>query len=106
MLDQQHRHALDIAHPADLAFQRMHLFVVQAGGRFVQQQQLWFGGQRTGELHALANRKRQAVGDAIGEGGKFMNSIRSMAFFRTAFSSRPTAGNRNAFSTKPALVRL
>ena len=67
MLDQQDGDALHVAHAADLAFQRVDLVVVEAGGGFVEQQQLGFGGEGAGKLNALADGEGQAGGDAVGE---------------------------------------
>ena len=62
MLDQQHRHVLDVAHAPDLPAQHVDLVVVEARGRLVEQQQLGAAGERAGELDALAHREGQPPG--------------------------------------------
>ena len=59
MLDQQNGDAAPIADGADLIGQRVDFRVVEAAGRFVQQQQFWPLGERAGKLHPLADAERQ-----------------------------------------------
>ena len=68
MLDQQHRHLLEVAHAADLRFEHVDLVVVEAGGGLVEQQQLRARGERAGQLDALADRERQRARRHQGEG--------------------------------------
>ena len=65
VLDQQHGDVLRVADTADLAFEDVHLLMVQAGGGFIEQQQLGLGGQGAGELDALADGERQAAGRPV-----------------------------------------
>src|SRR5271154_4743382 len=58
MLDQQHR---DLSLVANARPQRGALGWIAPARRFVQQQELWLGGESAGEFHTLAGAQWQAV---------------------------------------------
>ena len=109
MLDQQHGHPLHVAHAADLTLQRMNLFVVEAGGWLIQQQQLGFGGQRAGKFDAFADRERQIRPlHGMGEGAvRFMNCDQLHRLFAHGrfFPPEPRAAAAHFRRSQP-LVRL
>ena len=59
MLDEEHRDAAPVADGADLVGQPVDLLVVEAGGRFVEEQELRTHGERARQLHPLAHAERQ-----------------------------------------------
>ena len=65
VLDPDHRHAGSLD-PLQLADQGRRLVVRQAAGDLVEQQQLGPGGERAGELEALAVEKREPAGPLVG----------------------------------------
>ena len=70
MLDQKDGEAAAVADGADLGGERVHLLVVQARRRLVEQEQLRLDRERPGELDALADPERQLPDRPVGDAGE------------------------------------
>jgi hypothetical protein len=68
MLDQEHGDAAAVADGADFIGESVDFRVVEAAGRFVQQQQLWAFGECAGKLYSLADSEWQGAGRTICNG--------------------------------------
>ena len=65
MLDQQHGDIAVVANPPDQVAEDVDFLMVEAAGRFVEQQYLGLRGQRARQLDALLGAERQAGNDGV-----------------------------------------
>ena len=66
MFDQQHGHIALVANPADQIAKHVDLFVIEAAGGFIEQQDLRIGCQRARQFDALLGPERQAGNREVG----------------------------------------